>query len=226
MDQPLPPNRRKKTLYRIALIAIVAGAAALFALRDFHALYWINRGVQAIAQVGPWPFFLTMALVPAVGVPTSIFALTAGRAFSDRMGMPGVVVAGCAAMTVNLAITYWIARSALRPWLIRLLARLGYRMPEVSREDTTDLLVILRLTPGFPFFVQNYLLGLADTPALRYFVFSCLFVWPNNTLFIVFGDALLRGKGSLVIGTVGLLLVVAAATHMLRRHYRRKPAAA
>ena len=88
--------------------------------------------------------------------------------FGERLGMgEGVGASSLAAVTVNLLLTYWLARRALRPWLARLLPRLGYALPQVAAADMTDLIVILRVTPGPPFFVQNYLLGLADRPVWR-----------------------------------------------------------
>jgi uncharacterized membrane protein YdjX (TVP38/TMEM64 family) len=85
----------------------------------------------------------------------------------------------------------------------------------------------LRVTPGFPFCIQNYLLGLVNAPFARYFLISCLTIIPNNAAFIIFGDALLHGKGRAIATGLCLIIALVAATHFLRRHYgRRKLAAA
>jgi uncharacterized membrane protein YdjX (TVP38/TMEM64 family) len=224
--ETLPPAKRKQLIFRLAVVLVVAAAVGLFLLKDLNFLDLLGRAIQFIAKIGPWPFFIAMALLPSVGAPTLAFALTAGRAFSDRMSMTEVVLAGTAAMTFNMALSYWLARWALRPWLQRLLTRLGYKLPEVSGADVMDLMIVLRVTPGIPYCVQNYLLGLAEAPVGRYFFVSCLFVWPNNALFLVFGEALLSGKGKMILGSIALLVVVAAAMHFLRRHYGSKRAAA
>ncbi len=112
----------------------------------------------------------------------------------------------------------------MRPWLIRLVVRLGYKVPQVEPADMTDLIVVLRVTPGVPFVVQNYLLGLADAPIGKYFAISCAAAWANNTALIVFGDALLNGKGKLILIAVGLLVALAAAAHLARRHYAGRAA--
>jgi hypothetical protein len=92
------------------------------------------------------------------------FALSAGPLFGEKLGTPAILLLGLAAITFNLIVAYWLARRWLRPPLARLVARLGYTLPAVERGDATDLIVLLRVTPGPPFFVQNYLLGLAEVP--------------------------------------------------------------
>jgi uncharacterized membrane protein YdjX (TVP38/TMEM64 family) len=207
------------------IVAIVAVAAALV----LHGMNWrgaVDRGLDAIRGAGPWVFFTAMALLPAVAVPMLTFSLTAGSAFGAQMGMGGVVTAGIVAVTINLVLTYWLARQALRPWLARLLVRLGYRLPQVDGADMTDLIVLLRVTPGVPFVVQNYLLGLADVPVVSYLVISCVISWAQTAAFIVFGEALLHGRGRAGLLALSLILALMAAAHLARRHYGRKKLAA
>lgn len=198
-----------------AVILVAAGAVALLGV-DLRAL--ALRGIGMLREGGPWVFFSAMAILPAVGVPLLTFVLTAGSAFGDRMGMGGVVAAGLAAITVNLTLAYWLARRELRPWLIRLVGRLGYKVPQVEAGDMTDLIIFVRVMPGVPFPIQNYLLGLAGAPPGKYFVISCLAAWANNTVLMVFGKALMDGRGKLILLSVSGIVALAAATHMVRRH--------
>jgi uncharacterized membrane protein YdjX (TVP38/TMEM64 family) len=167
-----------------------------------------------------------MALLPLAGVPMSPFALSAGPLFGARLGTPVVVLLGLAAITFNLSVTYWLARRWLRPLLSRVVQRLGYRLPEVERGDATDLIILLRVTPGPPFFVQNYLLGLAEVPFGRYLVISCAVQWSYNIAFILFGDALSQGRGKMAMVAIGLLAALVVGTHLVRKHLgQKKPAA-
>jgi len=213
-------------MLRLGIAAVLAAAAALFLLKGVPVFALIDRALAVVSGLGPWVFFTAMALMPAFGVPTLPFTLVAGSAFGERMGMAGTVLAVNAAMTVNLALTYWLSRWVFRTRLARLFEKLGYKLPEVDRGDITDLIIILRVTPGVPFFVQNYLLGLADAPVRLYFLLSCLFVWPNNAAFTIFGDALRHGRGGTIVLALSLIVAVVAATHLLRRHYSQRRAAA
>jgi uncharacterized membrane protein YdjX (TVP38/TMEM64 family) len=225
MAKPFPAPQRKLLLLAAAALAVLA-VAGLLVLRGYDVQGGINRGVALLGTGGPWVFFIAMALLPAAGMPLLAFSLTAGRIFEQRMGMTGVVVAGLAAATVNLILTYWLARRAFRPAFARLVKRLGYAMPQLDAADQTDLIIVLRVTTGIPFFVQNYLLGLADTPFVRYLVISCVAVWTYTTGFILVGDALLQGKGHLAFIAVGILVAAIALTHFVRRHYAGKKARA
>jgi uncharacterized membrane protein YdjX (TVP38/TMEM64 family) len=136
------------------------------------------------------------------------------------MGM--VVAVSMAAIALNLALTYWLAAKALRPLLLRLLLRLGYKLPEVAATDMTDLIVIVRVTPGPPSFVQSYLLGLARVPFGKYMLISCVATWSYSIALILFGDALLHGKGGMAFVGICAIVALTALTHLLRRHYGKK----
>lgn len=221
---PANPADRKKLFLKLAVAAAALAVIAGILLRGTNLRALLSPGMELVRGAGPWTFFIAMALLPALAVPMLTFSLTAGPLFGERMGLGAVVAAGLAAATVNLLLTYWLARRALRPWLSRMLDRLGYRLPQLDSADLTDLIVILRVTPGIPFFAQNYLLGMAGAPAGRYVVISCLVIWTYMAGFIVFGDALLHGRGRMVILAVSLLAAAAAATHLARRHYAGKKA--
>jgi len=163
-----------------------------------------------------------MALLPGLGVPMLAFVLTAGSAFGDQLGMVVVVLLSVVATTVNLIITYWLARRALRPLFLWLAAKFGYKLPKVQPGDENSLIIIMRVTPGIPFFVQNYLLGLAEVPFGRYLWVSCALSLPQTVGFVVFGDALTQGKGKMVIAAVGLLVAASLGTQLLRKRYAGK----
>ena len=223
MADPAPrPNRA--LLLKLAAAAVVALIAFVLVVRGLNLRGLIEQGLGIIREAGPLAFFLAMALLPACGVPQLAFALTAGPAYGEKLGMPLVLALSMAALTANLVLTYFLARRALRPPLEKLVARLGYRLPQVGAGDAADLIIILRVTPGVPFFVQNYLLGLAEVPFGKYVVISCLTTWTFNFAFILFGDALLHGKGKIVLVALSLLLALTAATHLVRTHYGRRAA--
>ena len=173
-------------------------------------------------SAGPLVFFLSMALLPAVGAPQMAFTLTAGPLFGAQLGMGLVVLFALLAMFFNMVLSYWMASRVLRPVLEALLRRLGYKIPQVKKGDETGLIVLLRVTPGIPFPVQNYLLGLARASFGRYLLISFLIQGPLNAAFVVFGDALLHGKGQMAFYGISAIVVLLVGTHLLRKHYTRK----
>jgi len=163
-----------------------------------------------------------MAVLPAVGAPQMAFSLTAGSLFGAQLGMGMVVLFASLAMFFNMALAYWMASRVLRPVLEALLGRLGYKIPQVAQGDETDLIVLLRVTPGIPFPVQNYLLGLARANFGRYLLLSIVLQGPLNAAFVVFGEALLHGRGKMVFYGLSAIVVLLVGTHLVRKHYSRK----
>ena len=227
------PPKKKLPIAKLVIAAVVLAVIAAIVLQLVGWQTAFERGRQvvgtaatAITSAGPGLFFGAMAILPAFGVPMAPFALAAGPLFGAKLGFPLIITLGILALTFNLTITYWLARRWLRPVVTRLLARFGYKIPQVDHDDITDLIVLLRVTPGVPFFVQNYLLGLADAPFFRYLVISCAIQWPINCGFMLFGDALSQGKGKVIITAVLFIAALSVGTHLLRKHLAKKKATA
>ncbi len=233
MSTEIPVPKKKLPIAKLAIaggIMLVVAALVVWmvgwetALAEGKRLF--QAGMALVSGAGPAVYFAAMALLPAVGVPTSPFAIGAGPLFAKELGMPLVILCGTAAMTFNMALAYWLARRWLRPFLTRRLEAMGYALPVVEEANMTDLIVLLRVTPGPPFFVQNYLLGLANVPFVRYMVISCSIQWLFNLAFMLFGEALNQGRGKMALMALMLFATLAAAANMLRKHLAKKKAAA
>lgn len=225
--------KKKLPLAQLAMagaVLAVMGAGVVYAVGGktvlATALHAKTAVLEWVSAAGPLVFFGAMALLPGVGVPNSPFALAAGPVFGERLGLPVVTLLCVAAITINLALTYWLARRWLRPVCGRVLERFGYKLPVVESGDVTDLIVLIRVTPVLPFFAQNYLLGLADVPFVRYLLISLAIQGSLNVGFILFGEALNHGRGGMVL-TAGLLIaMLVVGTHWVRKHYGKKKSAA
>jgi uncharacterized membrane protein YdjX (TVP38/TMEM64 family) len=225
MAEPAPrPNRALLLKLAVAGIGLLVAAVLVALGLDLKAL--VAQGLALIRDAGPVVFFCSMALLPSIGAPMMPFALTAGSVFASSLGMPLVIFLALSAVTFNILLSYYLASRAFRPLLEKLLVRLGYKLPEVAAGDATDLIILLRVTPGVPFPVQNYLLGLARVPVVKYALISCAIQCSFITAFIIFGDALLHGKGKLALLGLSGLVALTVGTHLVRKHYgKKKPAA-
>ncbi len=225
MSESAAPRPNRALLLKLAVLAIMGLVAVALVVRGLDVKGLVAQGLEFVRGLGPVAYYTCMAVVPILPVPFLAFLLPVVSLFGERLGTPVAVLLGLLAATANMAITYALARWALRPVLEKLMTRLGYKVPQVEAGDETDLIVIMRVTPGIPFCVQHYLLGLARVSFGRYLLVSCAAAWPQGIGFMLFGDALLHGKGRVALLSFSLLLVVAAGTHFVRRHYARKKAA-
>lgn len=216
------PREKRLLLIKLAIAAVVLLVGAALVLRGVDLRAWLERGLDLVRRAGPLTFFAAMAILPAFGAPILAFSLSAGPAFSEQLGVGWVIACSMLALAINMALTYWLASRALRPLLQRLVTRLGYKLPEVDAADATNLIVLLRVTPGVPFCVQNYLLGLARVPFGRYLAISCAVQWGFNAAIVFFGNALLTGHGYVAFVAFSVFLALVAATQLVRRHFAKK----
>lgn len=206
----------------LAGLVVCAGLAWWAHARGLDVRGEIERALAWVRGLGPVAFFLAMALLPGVGVPVSAFTLTAGPVFAPVMGLPLVVAVSLLCLGANLALTYALARWVMRPWAERFCAWLGFKIPEVSEADQRSLTILVRVTPGPPYVLQNYLLGLARIPFATYFTVSWAVVSSYSTAMIVFGDALVHGKGRGVLIGASLLAAFVVGVRFVRGRLRRK----
>lgn len=184
----------------------------------FHA------GVRHLQDAGPWWFFAGMAILPAFGFPLLPFTLAAGPAFSARLGLPVVALCAVASVSVNTALSYWLSGRALRPLVHRVIARLGYRLPDLPAHADWEVAVIVRLAPGLPFWAQSYFLGMLRLPWLPYIVVSTAIPSLYLVGVIVAGDALWSGRMKPALIAFGAVGFVACALKFWRKRLRSTPA--
>jgi uncharacterized membrane protein YdjX (TVP38/TMEM64 family) len=212
-----PSPRRKLPLVPLGAALVLCAALAFLLLRGLHFHELADRAVAMVRSAGPWAFFSSAAVLPAVGAPLTAFTIVAGELFAPTMTMPGVIAAMFAAIAVNLALTYWLARIALRPLLSRLLGRYGYSVPRVTKSNALTVILALRLTPGTPFAVQSYILGLAEAPFGTYFLASWLCQIPWHAGCIIMGKGILNGNFKSALAGFGILVVATVLIGQLRK---------
>jgi uncharacterized membrane protein YdjX (TVP38/TMEM64 family) len=213
------PAKKKLPLVKLGVLAVIliAGAAAVLRGMDYKAVE--EQGLRVMRGAGPVAFFTAVAILPAVGAPLSAFTITAGEIFAPLMTLGGVIAAALVAIAINLALTYWLARYALRPLLSRLAERYGYRIPKVNRTNALSIALAVRLTPGPPFFMQGYILGLAEVPFRLYMIVSWLCILPWAVGLIVLGKGALNGNFKTAIYGVGVIVVATVVVQMIRKRY-------
>jgi uncharacterized membrane protein YdjX (TVP38/TMEM64 family) len=224
MSPDAPRARRKLPLVKLSLAAAVVALAAFLLLRGVDYRDLGRHAFSYVRAAGPWAFFSAAAILPAFSAPLSAFSLTVGEAFGSQMTMPGVLAAMLAAVTVNLAFTYWIARYALHPLLSRVIGHYGYSIPRVTRENAVAVALVLRLTPGTPFFMQSYILGLAHMPFRLYMAVSFLCTIPWTVAFVVLGKGIFNGNFTLVLSGAGVIVAASVCVHWMRRRYAARAA--
>jgi uncharacterized membrane protein YdjX (TVP38/TMEM64 family) len=151
----------------------------------------------------PGVLFLALVFLPGLPIPVSALFFTAGVVWRNEPLM--AVSWSMLAITLNLAWTYWLAAGPARRLVERLLASSSIRIPDLPRGDHFRLILVLKLTPGIPFFFQNYLLGFLRAPFTLYLILSVLCNGIVGTGVILSGVGV--GGGNLKWGIWGISII-------------------
>jgi len=161
------------------------------------------RALTDFLRESPIWLFVALVILPGFPVPTSALLFVAGMVWREHP------VAACAiqlvAMMINLSWTYWLAGGFGRRWAERMFGALGIKIPELQGSSHLRMVLVLKLTPGIPFFVQNYLCGFLQVPFRLYLLVSLVCNGIIGTGIVLAGVGF--GDGKLVPALTGISLV-------------------
>lgn len=203
-----------------AAFALVAASAAwaqgeLGAAAATEALPgWAQAALESVRGAPPMLFFGALVVATFLPFPIGLFYLAAGVAYG--IGPALVWIAG--SLVVSNLILHTAARTFLRPTLESIVARRGYSIPRFdSVLDEALFITLIRLTPGFPYFLQNVILAVARLDLMRFVVLSVAIQMIYVTGFVVLGRSALDGQLGWTVGGLALFVAVAAGGRMLAK---------
>lgn len=172
-----------------------------------------------LRSAGPGAFYSAAVVLPAVGVPVAPFFLGGAALFGPWIGFAG----GLAAFVGCITLSHALAVGVLRRPLTAIVARLGWTVPAIPPASRRDMILLIRITPGLPFPVQNYLLSLGGVPLLPNILWSLPVFTLYLAAFCFLGGSLFSGRfGTAALG-VALLIVAILAVRLLRRRRTSPP---
>jgi uncharacterized membrane protein YdjX (TVP38/TMEM64 family) len=172
------------------------------------------RNFEQWLMLHPALLLLALVILPGFPIPSSALLLAAGIVWREH---PVWACLGCVlAFTANMSWTYGVAAGPGRYLVERFLATTTLQIPELPRSNHVRLILILRLTPGMPFFIQNYVLGFLRPPFRLYLPLSMLCNAPIICGVVLSGAGLANGRLLPLIVGVGLVILTLLLTHSAR----------
>ncbi len=191
---------------------------------------WLRRTVGRFGMAAPLVYGLAYVVGVILFVPGAPITIGAGIAFGLGVGTLLVSLAS----TTGAALAFLLARYFLRERVERW-AEGHARFAAVDRAVEAKgwkVVALTRLSPAFPFNVQNYLYGVTGVRFVEYVLASWLAMLPGTLLYVSLGATGVElasaasgtvGWGATVLRVLGLLatagvvvLVTAAARRELR----------
>lgn len=206
------------------LSAVTAGAAAtaLLALPApaqaaslQEGVSWLQQLIASSGPLGPLLFIFAYAAAAVLLVPGSLLTVAAGFLFGPLLGSAVVSVAATAGAAAAFLIGRYLARPAVQ-------ARVQSQ-PKFAAVDAAiasqgaRIVLLLRLSPLFPYTLLNYALSLTSIEFWPYLLASWAGMLPGTIAYVALGGAGKAAAESAAGGGAGpvqlaLYVVGAAAT--------------
>ena len=180
------PSEKHTTLKLIFGLAILA--ALIFIVKALPVEDWLQSFSQQVKSFGLFGYVIFAAiytLATVLFLPGSILTLGAGVAF----GLGGGIIAVSMGSTLGAACAFLIARYLVRD---KVVSRWGRNekfnaIDKAIGRQGSKIVLLLRLSPVFPFNALNYILGLTKVPFPNYIVASWVGMIPGTVLYVYLG---------------------------------------
>jgi uncharacterized membrane protein YdjX (TVP38/TMEM64 family) len=169
-----------------AVAAVAALGAALFLLPLDRWLLALVETMRGAGLAGALLYVGAYVAACVLFLPGSILTLAAGFAYGPVQGTLLVMVASMLGATL----AFVLGRTVLRGRIERRLAA-HPRFAAVDRAVAAQgfkVVLLLRLSPLFPFNVLNYALGLTRVPLRTYALASLIGMFPGTLLYVYLGS--------------------------------------
>jgi uncharacterized membrane protein YdjX (TVP38/TMEM64 family) len=175
----------------------------------------LDQIILLFETVHPLVFVLGLILLPLVPIPVSPVWVLAGMRFG-----PAVAITMSAACLVgNFAIAHLLSARLFHASIEQMLVKRKFKVPQVKPEDQAMFCLMIRLFPGMPLFIQNYLLGVVRVNFGLYVLIGLPVQLLYATGFILFGEALFEGRTGMLVFAVLFMVVLVIAVKLLGKRY-------
>ncbi|MFK7895983.1 MAG: TVP38/TMEM64 family protein [Myxococcota bacterium] len=198
----------------LALVAILISGLLYTFVGLEEAQRLALHGWEQLQAAPPIAFFSVVLIASLLPIPVSVLYAAAGTLYGVTTTLLWIAAT---AMLANL-IVYATCSSFLRPTLIRQIEKRGHTIPKLeSRSDETLLITLVRITPGFPYFLQNWLLGLAGVEIIRFLGITLVIHMLYASGFVILGRSAFEGELGMVAIAIALLVVISAIARIVHK---------
>ncbi|MGJ8638157.1 MAG: TVP38/TMEM64 family protein [Opitutaceae bacterium] len=219
MSENIAPRSRLKRNSLLLIVPALFSAAIVFfvwqAQPDIQ--YWkaLSSEIYGFLEANPGALVLALAILPGIGFPISPLFIMIGAVLGPKYGLPMTCLIAIAAQSTCTIWTYLLAAGPLKKFLGNYVLK-KRQLPEFSDNNALRFALIMRITPGIPYAVQNVVLGVIGLKLKPYLIVSIPITALWTIGFVTTGGALFKGSAGLAITGVLILIILIMATRILR----------
>ena len=215
--------RKPAVAISAAILSLLCVAGLVYLVFTGYTLPNLKEDFLAVIEYTakyPILIYLALVLIGGLPLPLSPVIVFGGVVYTERYGLAAAVLICYSAMVINMIWTYFLSAYPMRRAFESLVAHFTDKIPEIPDQHKSKVPMIIRITPGIPFFIQNYFLGVSKVPFVKYLLISMAIQIFYTTGFVVSGGAIFQGKGGLAIAAISLLLVFGIVVNWIRSRSR------
>ena len=218
-----PPEKKGRSWIKI--VTVLAVVIALFVLIGRFAtepLQKFKTWVEGLGPLGPAVFIASYVVMTVMLVPMSLVTLAGGAVFGLFYGVLYVITGASVGAAGAFLISRYLARSAVEKRVAG-----DQRFAAIDRaigKQGLKIVVLLRLSPVFPFNLLNYFLGLSKVRFLHFNIAS-LAMLPGTFLYVYYGtifgltfqtEERQKETAEYIAQAVGLLVTIIVTVYITR----------
>ncbi len=183
-ERPKSAAPKIKVIIFFLLIMALIGAA-----KYFHIQELFRRSLEGVASLGAWGPILYIAIYILgclIFFPGSILTLSGAALFGF---IKGAILVSISA-TLGATCAFLVGRHLARDWVAKKIqANEKFKaIDEAVAREGWKIVVLTRLSPVFPFNLQNYAYGLTQISLRDYFFATWFGMLPGTILYVYIGS--------------------------------------
>jgi uncharacterized membrane protein YdjX (TVP38/TMEM64 family) len=149
----------------------------------------IQQCIDTIQEMGPLGmvyFSIVYVMAEILAIPAVPLSVSAGYLFGLPLGVSIVLLSA----TIAASISFVIGKTILRSFVVHHVLQQNPKLAKIDRiigERGFNLLIVLRLSPLFPFALSNYVYGASSIDFVSYFWATLLGFAPGTIAYVYTG---------------------------------------
>jgi len=188
------PQNKRYFLISFVIFLLISVWIVFFLNKEFFTLDFLfqnldklNNFINQNTYFSFFLFILSYLILVVCNFPAaSLLSLTGGFLFGTWLGGIAIIIGG----TLGSFIVFLLAKFFFLDFIHKNILKKYPRVPNYFRSNDIELMMLIRLIPGIPFFAQNLILAALGANNQKFFITTLLGVTPWSFIFASIGQGL------------------------------------
>jgi len=188
------PQNKRYFLISFVIFLLISVWIVFFLNKEFFTLDFLfqnldklNNFINQNTYFSFFLFILSYLILVVCNFPAaSLLSLTGGFLFGTWLGGMAIILGG----TLGSFIVFLLAKFFFLDFIHKNILKKYPRVPNYFRSNDIELMMLIRLIPGIPFFAQNLILAALGANNQKFFITTLLGVTPWSFIFASIGQGL------------------------------------